>query len=242
MELKEKKLPDPFGVIENAGDLSLVMQVAAFAFFLDTLLLAFKGKNLLSFSWGSVEWSAEVGEIMVAGLLYAILLSVLIPILDASITAILRWYPLRRFFITFDEREAKRRPTGCVTDNELLIKADAEQSTYLLEKYRESITRSANAMRLRSNMGTGALRILVMLSLNLYFSTEKNLSTIMSARAVFVPANFDFAFAIAVLALLVLCFRSWLSEPYQTIWVYYPQLFEELTARKKPRYLGSEQA
>lgn len=77
--------------------------------------------------------------------------------------------------------------------------------------------------------------------LNLYISTDKNLSTIMSARTVFVPANFDFVFSIAVVALLVLCFRSWLSEPYQTIWIYYPQLFEELTARKKPRHLGSEQ-
>jgi len=116
---------------------------------------------LLSFSWGSVEWPAEVGEILVAGLLYAIILSILIPILDASITAILGWYPLRQFFTTFNEREAKRRPIECVTDNELRIRADTEQSTYLLEKYREATARSANAMRLRSSIGTGALRIFV---------------------------------------------------------------------------------
>jgi hypothetical protein len=231
-DTSEKKLPDPFGIIERAGDLPLVMQVLAFALYLETLLLVFKRKNLLTFAWKDVDWSAEVGELLAAGLVYALILSVLLPLLESLMTAIFRWYLLRRLFDTDGERWAGRRPAGCVRDDELKHKADAEQSTYLLEMVREASSRSKDAVRQTQHLGTGALRVMVMLGANLYYGAGAANSIILDARDRSGSDRFDLVLALVFIALFLLCVRSWRIDPYRTVWIYYPRLHKELTAAR----------
>ena len=227
-ESKEKKLPDPFGVIEKAGDISLVAQILALALFLETLLLVFKHKSLLTFAWHDVNWSAEVGEIIVSGLMYALVLSVVLPLIEVIMTVVCTWYPLQKILETYEEKDAQRRPRGCVRDYELKEKADAEQSTYLLEKYNQAVQRAQNVERRIKNLGTGALRVMAMLGLNIYFSTPEVTSTVMRARTVWPANNVDFAIAVLFIVLFWMCVRSWRRPPFPDVWINYQPLFEEI--------------
>jgi hypothetical protein len=235
-ETREKGLPDPFGLIETAGELTLVMQVLVSALILDTLLVSFKRENVLSFCWGSVEWSADIGWILVAGLAYGLILSVSLPLIEAAMVWIFRCYPLRDLLETFEEKDAKRRPFDCVRDYELKSKADAEQSDYLLNMYREATVHFRNRTREIDRVGTGAFRVLTMLGLNIFVSTGERSSVVMSARGLVATQAFDLGTTCVFIALLFMCICSWRRDPFKTAWIYFPPLYDDLTRRQEPRY------
>jgi hypothetical protein len=232
-ESKEKKLPDPFGVIERAGDFPLVIQVLSLALFLEALLLGVKHKNLLTFGWQEMKWASEVGEIIVAGLIYALILSVLLPLFEAVMTMIFAWHPINKLLQSSDEIEAEKRPGGCVRDRELKLKADEAQSTYLLDMYQRATVRRQSANRQVSNLGTGALRVMVMLGLNIYFSSQDTPSSVMLAKHLWSPDTFNFILALAFFALFCLSVRSWRRDPFRTLWIYYPPLYKEIMEERK---------
>jgi hypothetical protein len=191
--------------------------------------------RLLTFPWQDVNWSAEVGEIIVAGLMYALLLSVVLPLIEIVMTIFFNWYPIQKFLDNYEDKYANGRPSGCVRDYELQAKADEEQSAYLLEKCSQARQRVQDIERRITNVGTGALRVMVTLGLNIYVSTPEVMSTVMRSKTIWPANNVDLALALLFIVLLGQCVRSWRRDPYPSVWVNYPPLYDEIERERKEK-------
>lgn len=231
-----RKLPDPFSVIEKAGDLPLMLQLLSLLLFFETLLLVFKKKNLLNFPWAGVDWSGALGELLVAGMSYALLLSVVLPAIEACMFGLANSTPGWMLKRLFSDTRYRQRPPGGVADYELRTRADAEQSSYLLAMVQEAQQKAEQVTLHKSHLGTGAFRVMAMLLLNLHVSSAALPSTPMLAGR-YLPADWlSMLMFLILVALFSICLRSWWHDRYTTIWIPYPPLYQEIMAQQKRVY------
>jgi hypothetical protein len=120
--------------------------------------------------------------------------------------------------------------------SELKRKADEQQSTYLLDMCREAKQKADYVTLQKSQLGTSAFRVMVMLILDIHFSSTEVPSTLLMVTRSLSADTLVFLLIFIFLGLLGLCMRSWCHDPFKTIWIHYPPLYKELMAERTRKY------
>lgn len=221
------------GLLSKAEEFYWMLKMAAVVLFVDFALMLTRQRNILSFPWGDTEWENEVGPIIVLGLCYSLLVSALLPLLEAFVERCVRhvyfvW--LGGFGVT---REARTRSRNLVTCWELEAQADKEQSDYLLAKVKAARARTERVNEENSRTGRYAFRLLVLLVLNFALTNSGAPSALIQLP---VPLSAEVRAAIVVLVLFSLsmvCCRSWCRDWFPTRWIRYAPLYEEIQKLEK---------
>lgn len=219
-----------FGLIEKASEFKWGVQLGTFALFIDTALVLFKHKNFLSLEWGKLSWVSEIGEIAVAFIMFCVLMSAALPLLEILVVgAVLFLESLLSPFLSKNERRYIGKGMVTVWDLERL--ADEEKCNYLLAKCKAANEAAEKAKEDSTRMASIVFKFLVMLGLNIFIGQQAAPSTIQFILQNIEYKNYTGGIALTYLILGWFCTKIWTAEPTQ-VRVYFLPLYEKQEAEK----------
>ncbi len=221
------------GLIEKASEFKWGVQLVSFTLFLDTTLVLFRHKNLLNLNWGQLAWTNEIGAIIVAFIMFCVLMSAALPLLEIFVVSGVLFFESLLSGI-FPDNEKPYIGQGMVTTWDLERLADEEKCNYLLEKCKASNEAAEKGREDTSRLASIVFKFLALLSLNLFAGQQDNLSTIQFLTQSIKYQNYTAGVALIYLVLGWYCAKIWtLDRP--TVRVYFLPLYEKQQAEKAAR-------
>lgn len=221
------------GLIEKASEFKWCIQLGTFALFLDTTLVLFRHKNLLTLNWGQLAWANEIGAIIVAFIMFCVLMSAVLPLLEIIVvTGVLFFESLLSRI--FSDNEKRYVGQGMVTTWDLERLADEEKCNYLLAKCKAANEATEKGREETSRLASIVFKFLALLALNLFIGQKENISTIQFLTQDMEYQNYTAGITLIYLILGWYCAKIWtLDRP--TARVYYLPLFQKQQAEKTAR-------
>lgn len=221
------------GLIEKASDFHWMLQIVALALFVDSALLLSKGKNLINYSWVDFNFSSELNLVLIAGLSYSVLVSAVIPIIGGVVGYTVRFFYYQFIYLHVRDRDSAKRWRNQVSYYELKEHADRTQSTYARAAYEawENVEKKIEGEKIK--LERAAFRTLILLGSGFYLSAPGNPSTITELSKYVSHDAYMFS-TMATLGILVyLCCASWCKDWYQSKWISYAPLYDEIMEKRE---------
>ena len=218
------------GLLERAGEFQWMLTMSAVILYVDCGLMLIKKKNLVTFDWTTFSWTEQIGTLVVAGLLFSILISSILPFLESVIASIARWMYFEWLWIHFRSRDKWERPNNMVTYGELKDYADRKESNYILAKCKEWEERWQKNQAEAHRLGVTVFRALFFLIAEIYVSSSDALSAIDMLS----PYVSDAALFLSKFAAIGILFWSaclaWCRETQPYPWISFAPLYDEIKA------------
>jgi uncharacterized membrane protein (DUF485 family) len=220
-----------FSLIEKASEFQWMISVTTFALFVESALLIVKKKNFLTFSWKDVVLSDEVGHIIVGAIIFTICMSTIISVIEGIFNSLALQIEL--IMSPYIVQPSRSVPVGSVSTRQLRRRADEEQSDYLLSKCITAEELSKKNIKNSIKLGSRVFKFVVMLSTNLWISSESNSSSIHILTQFLGQDYYRMLICIVYMISAWICYKSWTVDYYPTVWVEYVPLYKEIEKKKK---------
>lgn len=221
------------GLMEKASDFHWMLQIVSLALFIDSTLLVVKGKNLISYSWVGFNFASELNWLLIAGLSYSVIVSAVIPLIGGVVGYTVRAFYHQFIYLHVRDRDAAKRWRNQVSYYELKEHADRTQSTYAKAAYEAWENAEKKIEGEKAKLEGAAFRTLLLIGSGFYLSTPTSPSTITEFSNYFGHEIYTFSAIATIGILLYLCCVSWCKDWYQSKWISYAPLYDEITEKRE---------
>ncbi|NVM77490.1 hypothetical protein FHW83_003308 [Duganella sp. SG902] len=221
------------GLKEKASDFHWMLQIVALTLFIDCVLLLVKHENLWSYPWGQFNFTGELPLLLASGLAYSVIVSAVIPVLGGLVGYVVRFLYYQFLYLYVRNRDDFKRWRNQVTYYELKEHADRTQSSYARSVYENWENTQIKIEGEKIKMERAAFRVLVMIASGFYLSTPEKGSTLLIFSQYLSIDAFVLAAIFIVGILFYICGVSWCRDRYQTKWITYAPLYDEIIAKQE---------
>lgn len=220
------------GLLEKVSQFQWMLKILSAALFLDCALMIAKRRNLLTYPWEELSWSASIGALIVGGVAYSILIAAVLPFLGNLTALLVRTAYIYIPGLSSNNYDEYRRHRHAVTPWELLEHADRLQSDYILAKYTHYQEIASRAKTEASRLGQESFNALFLLILNCYLTSAGVKPTLWQLTDLVDIDTYVVGLLLAIATLVWLACISWCRIFSPSGWITYAPLYDEIERKR----------